>query len=136
MHRRRFPPGRASIDEGDAKPEREYDEFLSAALNDIQQWWSEQYPAIYDGPLTPLRGGVYAAYPERTDPIPGCGQSTETTYDEITEFAAFYCPEGDFIVYDDGEDGVLFSARRGVRTDDPRRGDGPRVRPRDPGARR
>ena len=33
----------------------------------------------------------------------------ETTYEEITEFAAFYCPDDDFIVYDDGEDGVLFS---------------------------
>ena len=68
-----------------------------------------QYPAIYDDPLEPLRGGVYAAYPERTDPIPGCGRDRETTYEEITEFAAFYCPDDDFIVYDDGEDGVLFS---------------------------
>jgi predicted metalloprotease len=104
-----IPAGESMIEEGDAKPEREYDDFLSAALNDIQLWWSVQYPAIYDDPLLPLRGGVYAAYPERTDPIPGCGQRTETTYEEITEFAAFYCPDADFIVYDDGEDGVLFS---------------------------
>ena len=104
-----IPTGESMIDEGDAKPEREYDDFLDAALHDIQLWWSVQYPAIYDDPLRPLRGGVYAAYPERTDPIPGCGQSQETTYEEIAEFAAFYCPEGDFMVYDDGEDGVLFS---------------------------
>jgi predicted metalloprotease len=104
-----IPTGESMIDEGDDKPEREYDDFLSAALNDIQLWWSVQYPVIYDGPMLPLRGGVYAAYPERTDPIPGCGQSTETTYEEIAEFAAFYCPESDFIVYDDGEDGILYS---------------------------
>jgi predicted metalloprotease len=104
-----IPTGDSMIDEGNAKPEREYDDFLNAALNDIQLWWSVQYPAIYDDPLQPLRGGVYAAYPERTDPIPGCGQDTETTYEEIAEFAAFYCPDADFIVYDDGEDGVLFS---------------------------
>jgi predicted metalloprotease len=103
-----IPTGESMIDEGDAKPEREYDQFLDAALIDIQLWWSVQYPAIYDEPLLPLRGGVYAAYPERTDPIPGCGPRKETTYQEITEFAAFYCPEGDFIVYDDGEDGVLY----------------------------
>ena len=52
---------------------------------------------------------MYAAYPERTEPIPGCGRATETTYEQIIEFAAFYCPDGDFLVYDDGEDGVLYS---------------------------
>jgi predicted metalloprotease len=97
------------INEGDAKPEREYDEFLRIALDDIQRWWSEQYPVLYDSPLEPLRGAVYAAYPERTDPIPGCGRDPETTYEQISEFAAFYCPDGDFLVYDDGEDGVLVS---------------------------
>jgi predicted metalloprotease len=97
------------VNEGDAKPERDYDDFLLAALGDIELWWSEQYPRIYSGPLLPLRGGIYAAYPERTDPIPGCGGSPETTYEEIKEFAAFYCPDGDFMVYDDGDDGVLFS---------------------------
>jgi predicted metalloprotease len=97
------------INEGDAKPDRDYDDFLLLAIDDIQRWWSEQYPALYGDEFAPLRGGVYAAYPERTDPIPGCGPSTETTYEQITEFAAFYCPDGDFLVYDDGEDGVLFS---------------------------
>jgi predicted metalloprotease len=96
------------VDEGDDKPEREYDDFLAQALTDIQNWWSEHYPALYGDPLEPLRGGVYAAYPERTDPIPGCGGRAETTYEEISEFAAFYCPDGDFMVYDDGEEGILF----------------------------
>jgi predicted metalloprotease len=97
------------IDEGDDKPERDYDDFLARALTDIQDWWSEEYPALYGDPLVPLRGGVYAAYPERTDPIPGCGGRPETTYKEISVFAAFYCPGGDFMVYDDGEEGILFS---------------------------
>jgi predicted metalloprotease len=97
------------VNEGDAKPEREYDDFLLAALGDIESWWSQQFPRLYSEPMRPLRGGIYAAYPERTDPIPGCGGSRETTYQEITQFAAFYCPDGDFMVYDDGEDGVLFS---------------------------
>ena len=97
------------IDEGDAKSARDYDDFLLLALDDIQRWWAEQFPALYGDPFDPLRGGVYAAYPERTEPIPGCGGAPETTYEQITEFAAFYCPDGDFLVYDDGEDGVLFS---------------------------
>jgi predicted metalloprotease len=95
------------INGGDDKPEREYDEFLNAVLNDVQLWWSEQYPALYGEPFVPLRGGVYAAYPDRSDPIPGCGPDDETTYEQITEFAAFYCPDGDFMVYDDGDDGSL-----------------------------
>jgi predicted metalloprotease len=97
------------LDEGDAKPDREYDDFLRLALDDIQRWWGEQYPAVYGEPYEQLRGGVYAAYPDRADPIPGCGQSAETTYEQIHEFAAFYCPDGDFLVYDDGEDGILYS---------------------------
>ncbi len=102
-------PSEDVINEGDAKPERAYDDFLLAALTDIEQWWTQEYPRLYSGPMQPLRGGVYAAYPERTDPIPGCGGSRETTYQQITQFAAFYCPDGDFMVYDDGEDGVLYS---------------------------
>ena len=104
-----IPPPDEIIDEGDAKPERAYDDFLVSALRDIEQWWAQQYPRLYSAPMQPLRGGVYAAYPERTDPIPGCGGSRETTYQQITQFAAFYCPDGDFMVYDDGEDGVLYS---------------------------
>lgn len=93
---------------GDAKSPREYDDFLAAALADIQLWWSEQFPALYGSPFEPLAGGVYAAYPERTDPIPGCGTGQPTTYEEIRQYSAFYCQQGDFMVYDDGEGGVLY----------------------------
>jgi predicted metalloprotease len=94
------------VDVGDDKSRREYDDFVAAALADIQQWWSQKYPEVYGGPFEPLAGGVIAAYPSRTDPIPGCGEP-ETSYQEVNEFAAFYCPIGDFMVYDDGEDSLL-----------------------------
>jgi predicted metalloprotease len=103
------PPSSGDVlDLGDAKTPRDYDDFLAAALADLHQWWTEQYPALYSDPFEPLGGGVYAAYPERTDPIPGCGTSDPTTYEEIREYSAFYCQQGDFMVYDDGEDGVLY----------------------------
>lgn len=95
------------LDVGDAKPPRDYDEFVRLALNDIDRWWSQQYPAVYDAPFDPLAGGVYAGYPERTAPIPGCQTGESTTYEEILQFSAFYCKEGDFMVYDDGPEGVL-----------------------------
>ncbi|MBA3605538.1 MAG: neutral zinc metallopeptidase [Acidimicrobiia bacterium] len=102
------PPG-SLLDLGTDKPARDYDEFIRAALRDIERWWAEQYPILYGAPFEPLRGGLYAGYPEREEPIPGCGPDEETTYDEIATFAAFYCPDGDFMAYDDGQDGVLYS---------------------------
>ncbi|MET0460358.1 MAG: neutral zinc metallopeptidase [Ilumatobacteraceae bacterium] len=102
------PPSGDLIDVGDAKSPREYDDFVRAALIDIQAWWGEQYPEIYGAPFQPLAGGVYVAYPERTTPIPGCETGAPTTYEEIKLYSAFYCMQGDFMVYDDGQDGVLY----------------------------
>ena len=57
-------------------------------------------------PSSRLSGGVYAAYPNRPDDLPGCGEP-RTTYDEVQQFVAFYCGQGDFIIYDDGDEGLL-----------------------------
>ncbi len=97
---------RSAIDFGPNKTPRAYDDFLLAVMTDLESWWSEQYPAIYGDTFQPLRGGVYAAYPERPDDLPGCGEP-RTTYPDVQQFVAFYCGEGDFIIYDDGNDGLL-----------------------------
>ena len=101
----------AAIDFGSNKPARDYDEFLLAVMTDLELWWGEQYPAVYGEPFQPLEGEVYAAHPDRPDDIPGCG-SPRTTYDEVQEFVAFYCGDGDFMVYDDGPDGLLAELAR------------------------
>jgi predicted metalloprotease len=103
-------PGRADelLNFGAEKQPRAYDDFVVAALNDVEVWWSQIYPQLYGGTFEPLAGGIYAGYPERSDPIPGCGGDDETTYDELVFFAAFYCPDGDFMAYDDGEGGLLY----------------------------
>jgi predicted metalloprotease len=62
---------------------------------------------VYDDQYEPLEGGVFPAYPDRTDDIPGCGNQRNTTYEEVQQFAAFYCSFGDFVVYDDGDDSLL-----------------------------
>ncbi len=95
------------LDVGDAKPAREHDEFVRIALNDIERFWAQHYPRLYGEPFESLAGGVFAAYPERTTPIPGCETDAPTPYEEIAQYSAFYCMAGDFMVYDDGEDGVL-----------------------------
>lgn len=105
------PIDSGAINFGNNKPERAYDDFLLAVLTDLEQWWSEQYPALYGEPFTPLEGQVYAAYPDRPDDIPGCG-TERTTYPEVQEFVAFYCGTGDFLVYDDGPEGLLVELAR------------------------
>jgi predicted metalloprotease len=92
------------IDAG--KPVRDYDAFLAVALTDIDQWWSRVYPEVYGEPYVPLEGGVYAGYPERASELPGCGEPA-TDYEVLSEFVAFYCEFGDFMIYDDANQDVL-----------------------------
>jgi predicted metalloprotease len=95
-----------AIDFGIAKPPQPYDDFLLATIADIEAWWTERFPAVYGSAFEPLKGRIIAAYPGRPDDIPGCG-TPRTTYQEVRDFAAFYCGVGDFMVYDDGGDGLL-----------------------------
>lgn len=89
------------IDFGANKTPQPYDGYLTAAFSDIEAFWKAQFPTVYGKEFPPLSGGIYAAYPERTEPIPGCG-TPETTYAGV-EGNAFYCIDGDFMAYDDAE---------------------------------
>ena len=95
-----------AINFGDNKPARSYDDFLLASIADIDAWLRAEYEPAFGEPYEPLEGQVFAGYPERSDELPGCGEP-RTSYDELQQFVAFYCPLGDFIVYDDGENGLL-----------------------------
>ncbi len=95
------------VDFGEAGPTHPaYDGFLTAALGDIQQYWAETFPATYGSAWKPLSGGIFAAYPSRTSPIPGCGGSATSTYEDVQRGTAFYCADGDFMAYDDAEGGL------------------------------
>ena len=94
------------IDFGQGTPPLAWDDFLLAVMTDLEAWWSVEYPAIYGEPHRSLDGGVFAAHPQRIDPIPGCGEP-ETSYDDVQQFVAFYCGAGDFVVYDSGPDSLL-----------------------------
>ncbi|MDQ3176723.1 MAG: hypothetical protein M3Q72_04140 [Actinomycetota bacterium] len=100
-------PGADVFEEGPDKPEREYDDMVEATVADLENAWATFYPEFYGGePYEPLEGGVWPVYPDRSDRVPGCGTS-ETSYRDILAFAAFYCPFGDFIAYDDGDEGIF-----------------------------
>lgn len=90
------------VDFGEAGPQHpEYDGFLTAAFGDIQAFWAEAFPEAYGGAaFEPLSGGIFAAYPDRQAPIPGCG-TDQSTYQDVADGSAFYCIAGDFMAYDD-----------------------------------
>ncbi len=91
------------VDFGEAGPQHpEYDGFLTTAFGDIEQYWSSAYPETYGSAWESLSGGIYAAYPERDAPIPGCGSPT-SSYDDVQAGTAFYCIDGDFMAYDDAQ---------------------------------
>ena len=96
------------VNVGEEKSPRSYDGFVGVALSDIERWWSEVYPSVYGEPFEPLAQGVYAGYPERTSDLPGCGEP-RTRYQDLTLYVAFYCGQGDFLIYDDGDDSLLRS---------------------------
>ena len=106
-------PSDAQIDFGVNKTPRPYDEFLQASLADIQEYWRETFPQVYGTDYAELSGGIYAAYPERTEPIPGCGDTKTSSYEQVAEGGAFYCEFGDFIAYDDAVLVPDFSERLG-----------------------
>ncbi len=97
-----------AIDFGDEKPPRPWDDFLSVALADVETWLSTEFEPAFGIPFEPLEGGIFAAYPERTSPIPGCGTPT-STFEDIRAGGAIYCFIGDFIAYDDTPTGVVGS---------------------------
>jgi predicted metalloprotease len=102
---------REAINFGPNKPTREYDDFLLAVVTDLEVWWAQTYPTLYGDEFVALEGDIYAAYPERPDDIPGCG-APRTTYADVQQYVAFYCGDGDFMVYDDGDDGLLAELAR------------------------
>lgn len=75
-----------------------YDQALSAAIVDIQAYWRATFPTVYGAPYTDLAGGVWPVQPRVTG-VPGCGEP-QTRFRDI-QGNAFYCPEGDFMAFDD-----------------------------------
>ena len=74
-----------------------YDQIVPLAQKAIEAFWSKELPAQYGIKYKTLKGGVHGLKPGESGP--GC-RTSATTYDEVAD-NAFYCPDGDFLVYDD-----------------------------------
>jgi predicted metalloprotease len=78
---------------------RDYDGFVALVVADIESFWKSSYPTIAGGqPYQDLDGGLWPVGPRARD-VPGCGEP-RTDYREVQD-NAFYCPDGDFIAFDD-----------------------------------
>jgi predicted metalloprotease len=63
-----------------------------AAIADIQKYWTEEFPKLYDGKeYAPLTGGFYAVDGQSSDDQTPCGQ---------VGYNAFYCPQKDLVAWD------------------------------------
>ena len=81
------------------KAPRDYDLFLVDTIADLEDFWSLNYPKFYDSDYVPLEGGIHPHFPDNPADLPvGCEFTGD--YTEV-EDNAFYCEDGDFIVYDD-----------------------------------
>jgi predicted metalloprotease len=96
------------VDVGDEREPRPDDDLVAAAVVDIESWASDVLVNTYGLDDAPAQGGIYAGYPGRVDPLPGCG-TAETEYRDLADYVALYCPGDEFIVYDDGPGGLLQS---------------------------
>lgn len=86
------------IAEGD-RTSQPYDAFLARVVDDLQAFWRSSYPTISGGrAYHDLSGGVWPVWPTAQG-VPGCGER-RTRYREIQN-NAFYCPDRDFIAFDD-----------------------------------
>lgn len=90
--------GGSAVQEAPARedPATDPDETVQLALDDLAEYWGEQFPRVYDGPFEQLRGG-YVPYGPNS-PLPECGD-VAIDYDDIAE-NALYCPAEDLIAWD------------------------------------
>ena len=65
------------------------------AIADLQEYWAEQYPKLYDEDYKPLDGGLYASTPD-SETGPECAEG----YADVAAMVAIYCRLDDSIAWD------------------------------------
>lgn len=87
------PPDTSNVKiEGDASDP--VNKIVIQAIADLEKFWGEHFPTVYEKDFEPISGGYYAVYPS-SDPPPPCAQ-------DASEVAgnAFYCSTKDVVAWD------------------------------------
>jgi predicted metalloprotease len=75
-------------------PSLPVNKLVITAIADLQQYWSEEFPKLYDGrEYVPVTGGFYAVKGGSPDDDTPCGS---------VGYNAFYCPPKDLVAWDAG----------------------------------
>jgi predicted metalloprotease len=83
------------LDLDEVPVEDQDDVIIEAAISDVEDFWTDEFPSAVGGTFEPVGGGFFPYGPQRT--LPTCGQ--RLTYEEIAQ-NAFYCPIDDLIAWD------------------------------------
>jgi predicted metalloprotease len=75
--------------------------FASAAIDDLQAFWADSLPEVYDRGYESIPDDRLHPY-SSDDPPPACGDRGTTPYEEVAG-NAFYCSVGDFVAWDTQE---------------------------------
>jgi predicted metalloprotease len=87
------PPDTSSIDiHGD--PSQAVNKLAMQAIADLQKYWGDEFPKLYEKDYEPVKGGFYAVIPSSGD-LPPCAASA----DDISG-NAFYCAKKDVVAWD------------------------------------
>ena len=83
----------------DKSGEHQDDDVIKRSIGDVQAFWSQEMPTVYGKDYKQIAGGEYPYGP--SDPPPSCEHPEQkANYDDVKE-NAFYCPNGDFVAWDD-----------------------------------
>ncbi len=76
------------------------DKIIEASINDIESFWSEEFPKVYGKPYEKIAGGHFRYGPPPDTPPLDCPSTTPGRYDQVGP-NAFYCfAPGDYIEWD------------------------------------
>ncbi|MGI9092762.1 MAG: neutral zinc metallopeptidase [Mycobacteriales bacterium] len=64
------------------------------AITDIQQYWTQEMPAVFNKAYRPVKGGFYSADPASGQSVPCAGSASAVKNN------AFYCASADVVVWD------------------------------------
>ncbi|WP_426571263.1 neutral zinc metallopeptidase [Aquihabitans sp. McL0605] len=88
------PPADVQINGSDGS---EVDNVIGNAVSDLQDWWKTQFPKAYGGDYQPISGGLYAIDSSTDASTVPCATSSDIS---ALLNNAFYCPNGDAVVWD------------------------------------
>jgi predicted metalloprotease len=88
-----------------AQVSSKYDAPIDQTIADIQNFWTQTMPSVYGQQYQPIPADHIYPY-SQSNPPPNCddGGQTKANYQDVAG-NAFYCPNGDFVAYD--EQGLL-----------------------------